>query len=189
MKVLGIVGSPREGGNTEHLVRECLKTISTAGIEVEIVTLHDKEIGPCNGCGICAEIKNECAVDDDFAGIYDKVKTADGLVVGSPVYFGSATSQLMALLQRLGYVVRCGDDILTRKVGAPIVVARRAGQNFTLAQINYFFFIMGMIVPGSTYWNIAFGRDKGEAMNDTEGLETIRTLGENIAWLLDKIHR
>jgi multimeric flavodoxin WrbA len=112
---------------------------------------------------------------------------ADGILVGSPVYFGSATPQTMALLDRVGYVSRHNQNFLRRKVGAAVVVARRAGQNFTFAQLNYFFLISEMIVPGSTYWNIAFGREKGEVAADTEGIETVKRLAANMAWLMKKL--
>jgi multimeric flavodoxin WrbA len=112
---------------------------------------------------------------------------SDGILIGSPVYFGSATPQTMALLDRVGYVARANDNLLRRKVGAAIVVARRAGQNFTFAQLNYFFLISEMIVPGSTYWNCAFGKEKGEVTNDQEGLDTVRRLAQNMAWLMKKL--
>jgi multimeric flavodoxin WrbA len=112
---------------------------------------------------------------------------ADGYLIGSPVYFGSATPQTMSLLDRVGYVARCGDNFLRRKAGAAIVVARRAGQNFTMAQLDYFFLINEMIVPGSTYWNIAFGLKKGEVESDQEGVKTVKTLAENMGWLMKKL--
>jgi multimeric flavodoxin WrbA len=187
MKVLGIVGSPRHGGNTEILIRETLQTISLDGIEVETVLLADKKINPCNACLLCKEKKNFCAIEDDLTPILEKIKMTDGLILGSPVYFGSATPNIKALIDRVGYVFRNGENFLERKVGAPLVVARRAGHNFTFAQLLYFFFIMGMIIPGSTYWSIAFGREKGSVLQDEEGISTARKLGENIAWLLRKI--
>jgi len=187
MKVLGIVGSPRKGGNTEILMRETLQTISQNGIEVETILLADKNIQPCNACLVCKKKKNFCAIQDDFNPILEKIKKTDGLILGSPVYFGSATPNIKALIDRVGYVFRNGENFLERKVGAPLVVARRAGHNFTFAQLLYFFFIMGMIVPGSSYWGIAFGREKGTVLQDEEGINTARKLGENIAWLLKKL--
>ena len=113
---------------------------------------------------------------------------ADGILVGSPVYFGSATPQTMALLDRVGYVSVKSSRFLRHKVGAAIVVARRAGQNFTFAQLNYFFLINEMFIPGSTYWNVAFGREKGEVRNDAEGVRTVENLAKNMAHLLRKLH-
>ena len=190
MKVLGISGSPRAGGNTELLVRTALDGLEAEGIETEFFSLAGRQILPCDGCGGCVDTNPpNCVVDDpDFEGMVDRFRAADGIVVGSPVYFGSATPQMMALLDRVGYVSYCNDKFLRHKVGAAIVVARRAGQNFTFAQLNYFFLINEMFVPGSTYWNIVFGRQKGEAVNDEEGMKTIRNLAHNMALLLRKLH-
>jgi multimeric flavodoxin WrbA len=125
--------------------------------------------------------------DPAFEGVLEKFAAADGILVGSPVYFGSATPQVMAMLDRVGYVARKHPQLLRRKVGAAIVVARRAGQNFTFAQLNYFFLISEMIVPGATYWNVAFGREKGEVRNDAEGMDTVRNVAKNMAWLLKQL--
>ncbi len=190
MKVLGISGSPRAGGNTEILVNLALDVLAEEGIETEFLSLADRPIKPCQGCGRCAGTDPpRCAQDDPaFEGIIERFVEAQGILVGSPVYFGSATPQTMAMLDRVGYVSRYAGNFLRRKVGAAIVVARRAGHNFTFAQINYFFLISEMIVPGSTYWNLAFGRGKGEVLQDQEGLDTIRTLARNMAWLMKKIY-
>jgi len=187
MKVLAICGSPRPRGNTWHLLQEAIKVLEQQGIATEYVSLHEKDIRPCLACEKCAKEKNRCAQEDDFNELYAVMAQADGFIVGSPVYFGSATPNMMALLDRAGYVARMGDNIFDRKVGSPIVVARRAGVNFTYAQLLYFFMIMGMVVPGSTYWPIAFGRAPGEVTKDEEGIKTITTLAENIAWLLKKL--
>jgi multimeric flavodoxin WrbA len=185
VKVIGIVGSPRPVGNTRYLINVALETLKKEGVEVELIALDDKRIAPCEACNACGELLN-CRIEDDFQEIYEKMVNADGIIVGSPVYFGSATPQIMSLLDRAGYVgikTRAFD----RKVGAAIAVARRAGANFTFAQLNYFFLISQMIVPGSTYWNVAFGREKGEVNNDAEGMETVRTLAGNMAWLMKKL--
>jgi len=187
MKVLAISGSPRPKGNTRLLLHEALKILEQQGIETEYISLHDKEILPCKACLKCAEDKNRCGQEDDFLPIYRAMTQADGLMVGSPVYFGSATPNLMALLDRAGYVARHGDNLFFRKAGTPVVVARRAGVNFTYAQLLFFFSIMGMIVPGSSYWPIAYGLKPGEVAQDEEGLKTIANLAENLAWLLKKL--
>jgi multimeric flavodoxin WrbA len=189
MRVLGIAGSPRPGGNTELLIQTALATLATEGIETDFLSLSDRRIQPCLACGGCLKSDTIRCVQDDpaFEGVLENFSAADGILVGSPVYFGSATPQVMALLDRVGYVGRRHPELLRRKVGAAIVVARRAGQNFTFAQLNYFFLISEMIVPGSTYWNVAFGRDKGEVANDTEGIETVKTLARNMAWLMKKL--
>jgi len=189
MRVLGISGSPRHGGNTEFLISTALSVLTEAGLETEFVSLAGRPIKPCLACGGCSKSETIQCVQDDpaFDGILEKFAAADGILVGSPVYFGSATPQTMSLLDRVGYVARRHPQILRRKVGAAIVVGRRAGQNFTFAQLNYFFLISEMIVPGSSYWNVAIGRDKGEVQNDHEGVETVKTLARNMAWLMKKL--
>jgi multimeric flavodoxin WrbA len=187
MKVLAISGSPRPQGNTRLLLETALKVLEGQGIATEYLSLHGKDIRPCQACLTCAQDKNRCVQEDDFMPIYEAMGAADGLLVGSPVYFGSATPNLMALLDRAGYVARQGDNVFARKVGSPIVVARRAGVNFTYAQLQFWFCIMGMVVPGSSYWPIAYGLKPGEAAGDAEGLKTITDLAENLAWLLKKL--
>ncbi len=189
MKVLGISGSPRLGGNTDILIRTGLEVLEAQGIETDFVSLADQPIKPCMACGGCAKAEEICCVQEDaaFEGMVERFIEADGVLIGSPVYFGSATPQTMSLLDRIGYVSRCNGSFLRRKVGAAVVVARRAGQNFTFAQLNYFFLISEMIVPGSTYWNIAFGREKGEVSGDTEGIETVKNVAANMAWLMRKL--
>jgi len=189
MKVLGVSGSPRAGGNTDFLVKLALDVLAEEGMETEFLSLADRPIKPCTACGGCsAEGVTDCTQEDPaFEGMVEQFRQADGILVGSPVYFGSATPQTMALLHRVGYVSRHGENFLRRKVGAAIVVARRAGQNYTLAQLNYFFLISEMIIPGSTYWNVAFGTGKGDVKDDSEGLDTVRTLAQNMAWLMKKL--
>jgi multimeric flavodoxin WrbA len=189
MKALGISGSPRPGGNTDTLVKLALDLLAGEGIQTEFLSLADRPIKPCMACAGCVKSDTVGCVQEDpaFEGMVERFVEADGILVGSPVYFGSATPQTMALLDRVGYVARANKNLLRRKVGAAIVVGRRAGQNFTFAQLNYFFLISEMIVPGSTYWNIAIGREKGEVANDQEGLDTIRQLAENMAWLMKKL--
>jgi multimeric flavodoxin WrbA len=190
MRVLGISGSPRSGGNTDILVREALDALAGEGFETDFLSLADRPVRPCVACRGCATAEGLRCVQEDpaFEGVVERFVAADGVIVGSPVYFGSATPQTMALLDRVGYVARCKENFLRRKVGAAIAVARRAGANFTFAQLNYFFLINEMIVPGSTYWNIAYGLQKGHVREDNEGMTTVRTLAANMAWLLGKLH-
>lgn len=189
MKVLGISGSPRSGGNTDILVNQALGVLREEGIRTEFLSLADRPIKPCMACRGCfASDTIRCVQEDPaFEGIVEQFIESDAIIVGSPVYFGSATPQTMALLDRVGYVSRANGNFLRRKVGAAVVVARRAGQNFTLAQLNYFFLISEMIVPGSTYWNVAFGLEKGDVEDDEEGMKTIRNLATNMAWLMKKV--
>ena len=116
------------------------------------------------------------------------MRAADIILLGSPVYFGSATADLMALLDRAGYVGRANGNVFSRKLGGPIVVARRAGQNFTLAQLLFWFMIMDMVVPGSSYWNIGFGRLQGEVAEDAEGVDTVCHFARNLAWLAKSLY-
>lgn len=188
IKIIGIVGSPRVGGNTEYIVTETLKTIEKDGVETELVRLSDKEIRPCDACLSC-RTKGDCWVEDDLKQIFNKMMNADGIILSSPVYFGSATPQMKALIDRAGYLSVAKGRVFENKVGGAIVVARRAGHNFTLAQLIFFFLHQGMIVPGSTYWNMAFGREKGEVVQDEEGLKTIRDYSKKMIWLIEKIKK
>lgn len=184
--VLGIVGSPRVGGNTELLVAEALRAAEEEGAETELLRLAGKEIKPCDACLYCRKT-GECRIEDDFKAIFEKMVEADGLILSSPVYFGSATPQIKALIDRAGYLSGAKGRVFENKVGGAMVVARRAGQNFTFAQLLFFFLHQGMIVPGSTYWNMAFGRAKGGVTEDEEGLRTARNFGKKMIWLLGKI--
>ncbi len=191
IRIVGIVGSPRVEGNTELLVDEALKAAGEEGVETELLRLAGKEVKPCDACLSCRKT-GECRIRDDFKYFFDKMAEADGIILATPVYFGSATAEIKALIDRAGYVSsargRLGKGrVFENKAGGGIVVARRAGHNFTFAQLLFFFLQQGMIVPGSTYWNIAFGREKGEASKDEEGLETARNFGKKMAWLLKRI--
>jgi len=186
MKIIGIVGSPRAGGNTEELTRIALEEVRKEGIETEIISLAGKEIAPCDACGSC-RTTGRCHIEDDFEAIHEKMVEAEGFILATPVWFGAATPQISSLISRC-YAYRGGKRPFEDKVGGPIVVARRAGQNYTFAQLMFFFMISGMIVPGSTYWNIAFGRGKGEVSGDEEGVRTIRNFGRKLAWLAKKVN-
>ncbi len=189
MKAIAVCGSPRVNGNTQMILETACDVLKEQGVETELILLYNKLIKPCIACGKCKELKDRtCSMkDDDFHPVLEKIIEADALIVGSPVYFGSATSQTTSLLHRAGYVARANDNFLRGKIGGPVVVARRAGQNFTYAQLLFFFTINEMVIPGSTYWNIAFGRNKGEVMDDEEGIETVKTFAKNIADLLFKL--
>ena len=187
MKVLLISGSPKPNGNTAQLLQECVKVIQEAGVEAEIVSFAGKKIEACIACMKCSKT-GECGLDDGLNEIIGKIKQAEGLIVGTPVYFGTARGDVMCALQRIGYVSRNNGNFLAGKVGGPIAVARRGGQTLTLQEMLMFFLINDMIVPGSTYWNMVFGRMPGEALNDEEGLATIRHFAANVANLVKKLH-
>ena len=187
MRVLALSGSSRKNYNTDTILRVALEVLEQNGIETEFISLAGKKILTCTACMACTK-RPECILDDDFDPVFQAMLASDGIIVGSPVYFGSATAEMTALLDRAGYVARKNGNLFSRKVGGPVAVARRAGQNFTFAQLLMWFMINGMIVPGSTYWNIAFGSHSCDVLDDTEGVETIKAFAENIAWLLKKIH-
>jgi multimeric flavodoxin WrbA len=191
MKAVVVCGSPRPEGNTQMILETACEVLKENGVDAELVLLHDKFIKPCIACEKCKQLKDRtCSIkDDDFHPVLEKIIEADAFIIGSPVYFGCATSQTTSLLHRAGYVARQNNNFLKGKVGGPVVVARRAGHNFTYAQLVLFFTINEMIVPGSTYWNIAFGRKKGEVVNDEEGMATIRTFAANVSELLQKMKR
>ncbi|KYH39799.1 MAG: FMN reductase [Candidatus Bathyarchaeota archaeon B63] len=186
IRILGIVGSPRIRGNTEIFVAEALKAAEEEGAEAEMLRLADKQIEGCDGCLSCRATK-ECRIKDDFQMIFEKMIEADGIILASPVYFSSATPKIKALIDRAGYLSIARGRVFENKVGGPMVVARRAGQNFTFAELLFFFLHQGMIVPGSTYWNVAFGRAKGEVSEDKEGMETARNFGKKIVWVIKKL--
>ncbi len=190
MQAVAINGSGRKDGNTAILLSRCLEKLESQGIACELIQLADMEIKPCRARGTCFKTRDKtCDMKDDaFGKIFVKMQEADIIIVGSPVYFGSATAQLMALLQRAGYVSRATGNLLSRKLGGPVTVARRAGQNFTYAQLMYWFMIADMIVPGSTYWNVGVAQAKGDIEKDTEGLETIDRFAENLIWLAKKLY-
>jgi multimeric flavodoxin WrbA len=185
MKAIGVVGSPRKNGNTEILTDHTLKAIAEEGIETELISLAGLDIRPCNGCGVCRE-EEKCPISDDFSPLYLKIKEADAIILASPVYYGSATALLKAFMERSGHLSG-SRRVFAGKAGGPLVVARRAGQNFTVAQIMYWFQILGLYTAGSTYWNVAFGRGPGEVSEDEEGLRTAWNFGKNVAHLVKKL--
>ncbi len=190
MKVIAFNGSPREKGNTNILLTTVIQEISKEGIETDLIQLGKKTLHGCIACSKCKENKNKkCVITDDKVNDYiEKMIEADGIILGSPVYFSDLTSNMKSLIDRAGYVSRANGDLLKRKIGAGVVAVRRAGAIHTFDSINHFFLINHMIVPGSSYWNIGIGRDAGDVSKDEEGLNTMENLGKNIAWLLKKIH-
>ncbi len=183
MKVLMINGSPRSNGNTSIALHEMEKIFSAEGIETEIIQVGSKAIRGCTGCGKCAEL-GKCVFDDAVNEIAPKFETCDALVVGSPVYYASANATLVALLTRLFYSTPFDKSM---KVGAAVVAARRGGLSATFDELNKFFTISGMPVASSQYWNSIHGREAGQAAEDAEGLQTMRTLARNMTFLMRSI--
>jgi len=189
MKVIAFNGSARKDGNTAILIKEVFSELDSEGIETEMIQLAGKKIRGCIACGKCFKNQDKrCAVENDFANeCIEKMLEADGIILGSPTYFADVTTETKALIDRAGFVARANSDMLRRKIGAAVVAVRRAGAIHVFDSINHFFMISQMIVPGSSYWNIGIGRAIGEVEQDEEGLQTMRTLGRNMAWLLKKI--
>ncbi len=192
MKVVAFSGSGRKDGNTSLLLKIVLNELGAEGIETELVQLAEgNPIQGCVACYKCMQQKNmKCAIETDpFNEYFAKISKADGLLLGSPVYFSDITAGMKALIERCGLVGRANGNVLKRKVGAGVIAVRRAGSNHALASLNYLFLISEMIIPGSSYWNMALGRNPGDVMNDAEGIETMKTLGKNMAWLLNKVQK
>lgn len=187
-KVVLLSGSPRPDGNTYQVLEVCKKEIEKEGLEAEIISLARKDIKGCIACYRCGELKR-CAINDGLNEIIDKIREAQGFIVGSPVYYGTARGDLMNALQRIGSVSRSSDNFLAWKVGGPIAVARRGGLSNTYLEMMMVYFINEMIVPGSTYWNIVFGgKTKGEALKDEEGIRTVSRFAGNVAKLIKKLY-
>jgi multimeric flavodoxin WrbA len=191
VKVVAFNGSARRDGNTAILIRRVLQVLEEEGIKTELIQLAGEQIRGCNACRSCYTTKNKrCAIKDDNVNKYiRKMLKADGLIIGSPVYFSMITPELKALMDRAFYVARANSDMFKRKVGAAVVAVRRAGGIPTFDAINHFFLISQMIVPGSSYWNIGIGRKKGDVKNDEEGMKIMEDLGKNMMWLLKKTNR
>ncbi len=190
MKVVAFNGSARKNGNTAILVTHVFHELEKEGIKTELVELAGKKIRGCTACYKCFQNKDQrCSVKDDVANeCIEKMIESDGIILASPTYFADVTAELKALIDRSGFVSKANDNMFKRKVGAAVVVARRAGSIHAFDSINHFFLISQMIVPGSRYWNMGIGLDKGEVEGDEEGLQIMKTLGQNMAWLLKKIH-
>ena len=183
MKVLILNGSPRANGNTSAAINELAETFRDEGVETEIFMVGDKALRGCIACGRCAEI-GRCVFNDIVNEIAHKFETADGLIAASPVYYASATSTLIACLDRLFYSTPFDKSM---KVGAGVAVARRGGCSATFDELNKYFTISGMPVASSQYWNSVHGMNRGEAEADEEGMQTMRTLARNMAFLMKSI--
>lgn len=189
MKVVAFNGSPRPEGNTFLLLNIVLEEIKREGIETELINLAPKQIQGCIACYKCFQNKDaQCAVrNDELNECLAKMREADGILIGSPTYFSDVTAKVKALIERSGLVARANDYLLKRKVGAGVIAVRRAGAIPAFNSINLWLLYNQMLVPGSSYWNLAIGRNPGEVKNDSEGIQTMKTLGQNMAWLLKKI--
>ena len=189
MKVVAINGSARKDGNTASLINTVFAELNKENISTELISLAGKNISGCNACYTCKKNQDKRCIIDDFGNeCFAKMFDADAIILGSPVYFANMSGQLKSLMDRAAIVGLTNGGLFTRKVGAAVVAVRRGGAAFTFDSINHFFFINQMIVPGSQYWNFGIGRNIGEVESDEEGIKTMQTLGQNMSWLLKRLH-
>lgn len=194
MRVVAFNGSPRRDGNTSAMLRLVGEELAREGVDCEVVQLGGHKFRGCTACGACRKLgesdKPRCVIDDDpINGYLGLLENADGILLGSPVYFANVTTEVKAFIDRVGYVSRNRPSLLRRKAGAAVVSVRRCGGIFAFDAINHFFTINEMIVPGSSYWNMTLSMQPGDWEKDAEGIETMRTLGRNMAWLLKRIRQ
>jgi multimeric flavodoxin WrbA len=191
MRVVAFNCSPRKNGNTSRMINVVLEELEKEGISTELVQVGKKKIRGCIACYQCREKKDSrCHAGKEGDILNDCLKKmieAQGIIIGSPTYFSNISTEAKALIDRAGLVGRMNEDLFKRKVGAAVIAARRAGAVPAFSAVNYFFLIGQMIVPGSTYWNLGYGADPGEVEKDEEGIETMKNLGVNMAWLLKKL--
>jgi multimeric flavodoxin WrbA len=191
LKVVAFSGSARKDGNTAILVRALFAELEKEGIKTELVQMANKKIHGCIACGKCFEKKDGlCAIKGDLANeCIEKMAEADGIILASPTYFADVSTEMKALIDRAGFVAIANDHMFRRKVGASVVAVRRGGAIHAFDTMNHFFFISQMVVPGSSYWNVGIGFEPGDVERDEEGLGTMKTLGENMAWVLKQLHK
>jgi multimeric flavodoxin WrbA len=191
MKVVAINGSPRKGGNTEILLKKALTPLAAAGWETEFIQLGGASIRGCQACYQCFEKKNsQCSQKDEFfSHCMAKMVAADAILLGSPTYFTDVSAEMKALLDRAGLVAVANGGLFRGKIGAAVVAVRRGGGTHAFDTMNHMFLMSGAIVPGSTYWNLGFGLDKGDVAKDEEASRNMNDLGQTIAWLGEAIHK
>jgi multimeric flavodoxin WrbA len=189
MKVIAFNGSPRKNGNTSTLINMVLDELKQEGIETELIQLGGRQIHGCRACFKCVGNQDQrCAQDDDILNeMLAKMLEADGIIFGSPTYHGDITPELSALIDRSGLVSKVNGTLFRRKVGAAVVAVRRAGSIHAISSVHHMLLMNEMIIPGSSYWNMAVGFDKGDVEKDEEGVATMKTLGQNMSWLLKKL--
>jgi multimeric flavodoxin WrbA len=185
MKAIGINGSPRQGGNTEILIRKVLEPLEASGWKTEYLRVGGKAVRGCMACFKCVEKRNGRCINekDDMNDYLEQMFSADAIILGSPTYFSDVTPELKALIDRAGFVALANGGTLTGKIGAAVVAVRRGGGTHVFDTINHLFLISSMIVPGSLYWNLGMGQDKGQVLGDEEALRNMEHLGQMIAWL------
>ena len=189
MKVVALCGSARKQGNTALLLKTVLAPLREAGAETELIELAKSELRGCMACYVCFLEKNgTCVLKKDIVNYcIGKMAAADAILLGSPAYFTDVSSEMKALIDRCGMVSQANGDMLQRKLGAAVVAVRRTGGIHAFDTMNHFFLANRMIVVGSNSWNIGIGPEMGDVVDDGEGMKTMRLLGENMAWLLNKL--
>ena len=190
IKVVAFNGSARKGGNTAILLGYVLKELEKEGIGTELIEMSGAKIHGCLACRKCSTKKDRrCSQTGDMGNVYiEKMDQADGILLGSPTYVTDVTPEIKALIDRACLVGKANGGLFRRKVGAAVVAVRRAGATHAFDTLNHFFFINEMIVPGSSYWNIGIGLEPGDVERDVVGIQTMKTLGQNMAWLLKKVN-
>lgn len=191
MKVIAFNGSARRDSNTATLINIVCEELNREDIETEVIQLAGQKLSGCRGCYQCYVNQNrQCAFKDDIMNeLLGKMSGANGIILGSPVYVADISPEIKSLIDRACMVAKANGGMLRRKVGAAVVAVRRAGSVRTFDSLNHLFLISEMIIPGSSYWNMALGLEKGDVERDAEGVQTMRTLGENMAWLLKKLNQ
>ena len=184
MKVLGINGSARKDGNTAVMIQKAFEELEAAGIETELVQFSGAVIEPCKACWACAGQKNCVHQNGIFRGTFEKMVQADGIILGSPVYSANISANMQAFLERAAVVSDMNPGLFRHKAGAAVAAARRGGALTTIDAMNHFFLLQDMFIVGLSYWGMAYGKMPGEVTEDTEGMETVKSLGRNMAFLL-----
>jgi multimeric flavodoxin WrbA len=189
MKVVAFNGSARKGGNTAILLGYVLRELENEGIETELVEMSGAKIHGCLSCRECSKNKDRrCGQRNDMGNVYiEKMERAGGILLGSPTYVADVSPEMKALMDRACLVSKANGGMFRRKVGAGVVAVRRAGAVHAFDSLNHFFLISEMIVPGSSYWNIGIGLNAGDVERDAEAIQTMKTLGQNMAWLLKRV--
>ncbi|WP_353115414.1 flavodoxin family protein [Nitratidesulfovibrio sp.] len=185
MKAVAINGSPRRGGNTQIMLEKVLEQLQVAGWSTDYIQVGGKPVRGCIACFKCFENRDRrCSIGKDGLNDHlERIYSADALILGSPTYFADVTPELKAFIDRVGFVGLANGGLLSGKIGAAVVAVRRGGGTHVFDTINHMFLLSSMVVPGSTYWNLGVGRDRGQVLEDAEGMRNMEHLGKTICWL------
>lgn len=191
MKVIAVNGSAKKNGNTSIIIEAIFSELKKSGIETELIDLANTKINGCIGCGNCFKNKDKkCVFKNDIVNeCIEKMIEADGVILGSPVYFADVTANMKALLERIGMVSNANGNLFKHKVGTSVVAVRRGAATRAFDTMNYFLHCMQLYLVGGTYWNMVYGKEVGEVLNDIEGMKNMESVGNNMAWILNKINK